>query len=85
MCAEKRAIPAGFSAGEGRDQLGPSRSPLPLRFIGESLEIRVCVHAIGGRNWTWRMSAATRIRRIQQILSGRELAGSMNHCRKFAC
>jgi hypothetical protein len=84
MCAEKRAISAGFSAGEGRDQLGPPRSPLALD-LSENRSKSPRVHAIGGRNWTRRMSAATRIRRIQQILSGRDLARSMDHCRKFVC
>ena len=43
------------------------------------------VRAICNHAWTWRTPSAARIRRIQQNLSGRDLARSMNHRRKFAC
>ena len=43
------------------------------------------VRAICNRPWTRRTPSAARIRRIQQNLSGRDLARSMDHRRKFAC
>ena len=42
------------------------------------------VRAICNHAWTRRTPSAARIRRIQQNLSGRDLARSMNHRRKFA-
>ena len=43
------------------------------------------VRAICDHTWTQRTPSAARIRRIQQNLSGRDLARSMDHRRKFAC
>ena len=43
------------------------------------------VRAICDHAWTRRTPSAARIRRIQQNLSGRDLARSMDHRRKFAC
>ena len=43
------------------------------------------VRAICDHAWTQRTPSAARIRRIQQNLSGRDLARSMDHRRKFAC
>ena len=62
----------------------PPSSPSVFGPIGESLEIRACAR-VCNHSWTRRTPSAARIRRIQQNLSGRDLARSMDHRRKFAC
>ena len=53
--------------------------------MSENRSISARVRAIYDHAWTRRTTPAARIRRIQQNLSGRDLARSMDHRRRFAC
>jgi hypothetical protein len=71
----------------GAESSNPVRSTiqsLGFQTLGESREIRACT-AIRDHAWTRRTPSAARIRTIQQNLSGRDLARSMDHRPKSAC
>ena len=86
-CAKKIPYLRAFSAQWGpavQIPSAPPSSPSVFGPIGESLEIRACARDL--RSCMDPENAlGSRIRRIQQNLSGRDLARSMDHRRKFAC
>ena len=87
-CAKKiRASCGHIRRGGGRrfKSLLPHHPVRQFSDLSENRSKSARVRAICDHAWTRRTPSAARIRRIQQNLSGRDLARSMDHRRKFAC